>query len=94
MSPPTRRRTGFALTRQWRGGLERRLAELGAQAGGICGMTDGTSIRTEDDYRAALARADELMDAEAGTPDGDELERLAAAIEAWEDEHYPLDSRA
>ena len=41
--------------------------------------------------RAALDRAaGELMDAEAGTPDGVELECLAMANEAYEDKHYPI----
>ena len=53
-------------------------------------MVNVNLIRTEDDYRAALARAGELMDAEAGTPDGVELECLAMANEAYEDKHYPI----
>jgi HTH-type transcriptional regulator / antitoxin HigA len=47
-------------------------------------------IKTEADYDAALARAAELMDAEEGTPDADELDVLATLIEAYEDEHYPM----
>lgn len=31
-------------------------------------------IRTEDDYDAALARVDELMNAELETPEGDEFD--------------------
>ena len=30
-------------------------------------------IRTEEDYETALARIDALMDAEPGSPEGDEL---------------------
>ena len=48
-------------------------------------------IRTEDDYKAALARAEHLMDAEAGTPRGDELEHLAMVIEAYEEKHHPIE---
>ena len=48
-------------------------------------------IRTEDDYKAALARAEKLMDAEAGTPRGDELEHLAMVIEAYEEKHHPVE---
>jgi HTH-type transcriptional regulator / antitoxin HigA len=51
---------------------------------------DGIAILNEADYKAALMRVDALMDAEAGTPEGAELERLAAAIEAYEEEHYPI----
>jgi HTH-type transcriptional regulator/antitoxin HigA len=47
-------------------------------------------IKTEPDYDAALARAAELMDAEEGTPEADELDVLATLIEAYEDEHYPM----
>ena len=35
-------------------------------------------VRTEEDYEAALARIDELMDAEPDTPEGDELECLSS----------------
>lgn len=48
-------------------------------------------IRTKDDYKAALARAEQLMDAEAGTPRGDELEHLAMVIEAYEEKHCPIE---
>jgi HTH-type transcriptional regulator / antitoxin HigA len=47
-------------------------------------------IKTETDYEAALARADELMDAEAGSVEADELHVLAILIEAYEDQHYPM----
>lgn len=48
-------------------------------------------IRTKDDYKAALARAEQLMDAEAGTARGDELEHLAMVIEAYEEKHHPIE---
>ncbi len=48
-------------------------------------------IRTETEYKAALARAEQLMEAEAGTPQGDELEHLAMVIEAYEDKHHPIE---
>lgn len=47
-------------------------------------------IRTEADYDESLMRLEGLMDAEAGTPDGDELEILAALIERYEDERFPI----
>jgi HTH-type transcriptional regulator / antitoxin HigA len=47
-------------------------------------------IKTEADYDAALARAAELMDAEEGTREADELDVLATLIEAYEDKHYPM----
>ncbi len=54
-------------------------------------MTSVQLIRTEDDYRAALARAEELMTAEAGSSEGDELEHLAMVIGAYEDKHHAIE---
>ena len=48
-------------------------------------------IRTQDDYQAALARIDALMDAEPDTEEGDELEVLSALVEIYEDEWFPID---
>jgi len=48
-------------------------------------------IKTEEEYEIVLKRIEKLMDAEAGTPEGDELVRLADIVEAYEDEHYPID---
>ena len=45
-------------------------------------------IRTEEDYDAALARVDLLMNAEMETPQGDELDILVTLIEAYEAKHY------
>ncbi|GEA21752.1 helix-turn-helix domain-containing protein [Vibrio harveyi] len=47
-------------------------------------------IKTVDDNRAALARIEQLWDAEPNTPEGDELEVLATLVEAFEDAHYPV----
>ncbi len=47
-------------------------------------------IRTEQDYEAALARVDELMDAELGTPEGEELDVLVDLVEAYESRHVPM----
>lgn len=49
-------------------------------------------IRTEEDYRQALARAGEIWDAEPGNPESDELEILLALIEAYEQDHHPIDA--
>lgn len=35
---------------------------------------------TEEEYLAALARIDELMGAEPGTPEGEELDRLTDLV--------------
>src|SRR5215468_9125959 len=48
-------------------------------------------IRTEADYEAALAEVERLWGAKAGTPDGDRLDVLATLIDAYENEHYPMD---
>lgn len=48
-------------------------------------------IRTEADYEAALARIEELMDAAAGTPEGEELDLISLLVEHYEKEHYPID---
>lgn len=47
-------------------------------------------IRTEAEYEAALARIEELMDAAAGTPEGEELDLLSLLVEHYEEEHYPI----
>jgi HTH-type transcriptional regulator/antitoxin HigA len=47
-------------------------------------------IRSEADYRAALAEAERLWDANPGTPDGDHVEVLAALIEDYEARHHPI----
>ena len=47
-------------------------------------------IRTEADYQAALARAQVIFQAQAGTPELDELDVLATLIEVYEAQHYPI----
>ena len=47
-------------------------------------------IKNEKDYDAALSRIEQLMDAESGTPEMDELELLTALVEMYEDKHYPI----
>lgn len=49
-------------------------------------------IHNEYDYRAALARVEALMDAEADTPEGDELDILVTLVEAYESKAYPMDT--
>jgi HTH-type transcriptional regulator / antitoxin HigA len=48
-------------------------------------------IKTEEDYNKALARIDELMDAEPNTPEGDEHELLVTLVELYEEKKYPID---
>ena len=50
-------------------------------------MSNIRAIRTEADYTAALARIDALMDAELGTPEGEELDVLTDLVELYESKH-------
>jgi len=46
---------------------------------------------SESDYKAALKRIESLFDAaEPDTTEGDELERLAALVEEYEEKHFPI----
>ena len=53
-------------------------------------MANVKPIRTEKEYEAALARVDELMDAEFGSPEGDELDVLVDLVELYESKHEPM----
>jgi HTH-type transcriptional regulator/antitoxin HigA len=47
-------------------------------------------IKTEADYRRALAEVERLWDADPGTPDGDYVDVLATLIEAYEATHHAI----
>jgi len=47
-------------------------------------------IRTQKDYVAALARIEEIFDAEPDTPEGDELEIISSLVETYERRNYPI----
>lgn len=47
-------------------------------------------IKNRQEYRAALRRVEEIMDARPGTSEGDELELLVALIEIYENQHAPV----
>jgi antitoxin component HigA of HigAB toxin-antitoxin module len=49
------------------------------------------TIKTEKEYDRALARINILMDADPGTPRGDELELLVTLVQAYEKVKYPID---
>ena len=49
-------------------------------------------IHDEEDYEAALAVVDSLMDAEPGTPEGDRLDVLVTLVEAYEARHWAIDA--
>lgn len=48
-------------------------------------------IRSKRDYEAALEEVERLWGAKAGTRQGDRLDILATLIEAYEEEHFPID---
>jgi HTH-type transcriptional regulator/antitoxin HigA len=47
-------------------------------------------LRTDTDYRAALAEAERLWEAPEESPEADRLECLAVLIEAYERRHFPI----
>jgi len=48
-------------------------------------------IRTEADYKSAMARIDGLWGSEPGSTEGDELDVLIALTGVYEKKHYPID---
>ncbi len=53
--------------------------------------TELKPIRSEADYRKALAMLERLWGAKSGTPEGDRLDVLATLIDAYEAAHHPMD---
>ena len=47
-------------------------------------------VKTPEDHKTALARIDELMAAEAGSPEAAELEVLAILVERYERSAFPI----
>lgn len=47
---------------------------------------------TEEEYNKAMTRIEELMDVDAkkGSPEGDELDRLATRVEEYEKKNHPM----
>lgn len=48
-------------------------------------------IENEKEYRAALARIDELINAEEGTPAYNELILIGDLVHVYEEKHYPIE---
>ena len=48
-------------------------------------------IRTKAVYEVALAVIERLWGSRTGTPQGDRLDILATLVDAYENEHYPMD---
>ena len=55
-------------------------------------MTNVKAIHTDADYEKTLARIADLMDAEPGTPEGNELELLTTLVTTFEDARHPIDA--
>jgi HTH-type transcriptional regulator/antitoxin HigA len=53
--------------------------------------TELKPVRSEKDYRAALAEMKRLWGAKLGTPEGDRLDVLTTLIDAFENTHCPMD---
>lgn len=49
-------------------------------------------IKSEKDYRNALARLEVIFDALIDTNEGDEAEILSLLIENYENEHFPIEA--
>jgi len=53
-------------------------------------MSNIRAIRSDADYEAALARIDDLINAKAGTPEGEELDVLTDLVELYEAKHVSM----
>ena len=52
---------------------------------------DIAPIKNRRDYQRALKDIERLMRAKRNTPEADRLDVLVTLVEAWEQNHYPLD---
>ncbi|MGI4790117.1 MAG: hypothetical protein ACRYFS_14845 [Janthinobacterium lividum] len=52
-------------------------------------MTPRT-VKTEAEYKEALAETEGIFDAALDTSEGDRLDILTLLVEAYEEEHYPI----
>lgn len=48
-------------------------------------------LKTEEDYQAALARVESLMDAKPGSAKEEDLELWSLLVERYEQTHFPID---
>lgn len=49
------------------------------------------SIQTDSEHESALARIEEILDAQAGTQENDELNVLLDLVELYEKKRYPIE---
>jgi len=54
-------------------------------------MTNVKPVRSEKDHKAALSEMKRLWGSKSGTPEGDRLDVLATLVDAYENQHHPLD---
>lgn len=47
-------------------------------------------IRSDEDLQVAFVRLQQIFQAEADTPEADEMEVLVTLIEVYENKHYPI----
>jgi hypothetical protein len=67
-----------------------RLAEIASLRQMITDAATVRSLRSDSEYRAALAEIDALWDSKKGTPEGDRFDLLAILVDAYEREHTPI----
>lgn len=48
-------------------------------------------IKTDADYRAAMAEIETLMAATLDSPEGERLDLLVTLVKAYERNHYPME---
>lgn len=53
-------------------------------------MVQVKPIKNQKDYKLALKKIEQLMDAKPGSPEMDELEILSILVEKYEEEHFPI----
>jgi len=49
-------------------------------------------IKTEQDYKIALKRLEEIFDARIGTAESDEADVIGLLIDEYEKKHYPIEA--
>lgn len=49
-------------------------------------------IKTEQEYRTALKRLDEIFDAKIGTPESDQADIIGLLIDEYEKKNYPIEA--
>jgi HTH-type transcriptional regulator/antitoxin HigA len=49
-------------------------------------------IKSEQDYRIALKRLEEIFDARIGTAESDEADVIGLLIDEYEKKHYPIEA--